>query len=288
MKTKIICPIDFTDPANNASEYTAMLAQVTNAELMLLNVQHIHFDTAVSLGAGIASDTRNNTLKVSNKLKQISVEINKLCNIPTTYEVDITTKSLSKTIASAVTRNTMIVMGTTGPENLKRFFWGTNTYKARMKSECPFLIVPKDISFEKYKNIFYPIIVDKKDKMALEQFYEFAKFFEAQITFHYLTKQDTEKSQKAFRGIKEEIKHSLDGKLKYTFTRAFTDNIDDALDDFIFENQTNMLMMEERHRNIPESFFPKKNTISNIKRNSNISNFCSSSLISTYLKLPSK
>lgn len=264
MKTTIICPIDFTDSANNASEYAAMLAQVINAELMLFNVQQIHFETAVSLGEGIASGTRNNSLKASNKLKQMSVEINKVYNVPTTYEVDITTKSLSKTIASAVTQNTMIVMGTNGPDNLKQFFWGTNTYKASKESECPLLIVPEDLSFEKYKNIFYPIIVDNVDRGALEQFYEFAKFFDAQITFLYLTEEDTEKSKKAFSEIKEEIKYSLDGKLKYTVNIAFTDNIDDTLDDFIFENQTDLVVMEERHRNILERLFLKKPLLATI------------------------
>ncbi|MES2285498.1 MAG: universal stress protein [Bacteroidota bacterium] len=264
MKTTIICPIDFTDSANNASEYAAMLAQVINAELMLFNVQQIHFETAVSLGEGIASDTRNNSLKASNKLKQMSVEINKMYNIPTTYEVDITTKSLSKTIASAVTQNTLIVMGTNGPDNLKQFFYGTNTYKASKESESPLLIVPEDLSFEKYKNIFYPIIYDNIDRIALEQFHEFAKFFEAQITFLYLSREDNEKSQKAFIGIKEEIKNSLDGKLKYNVDITFTDNIDDTIDDFILENQTDLVVMEERHRNILERLFLKKTLLATI------------------------
>ncbi|MES2140722.1 MAG: universal stress protein [Bacteroidota bacterium] len=264
MKTTIICPIDFTDSANNASEYAAMLAQVINAELILFNVQQIHFETAVSLGEGVGSNIRNNSLKVSNKLKQMSVEINKMYNIPTTYEVDITTKSLSKTIASAVTKNTMIVMGTNGPDNLKQFFFGTNTYKASKESECPLLIVPEDLLFEKYKNIFYPIIVDKIDSIALEQFYEFANFFEAQITFLFLTKEDNEKSQKAFIGIKEEIKKSLDGKIKYNVDINFTDNIDDSLDDFILENQTDLVVMEERHRNILERFFRKQPLLATI------------------------
>lgn len=258
MKTTIICPIDFTDSANNASEYAAMLAQVINAELMLINVQQIHFETAVSLGEGIGSRQRENSLWASNKLKQMSAEINKLYKIPTTYEVDITTKSLAKTIASAVTHNTIIVMGTNGPDNLKQFFGGTNTYKTSRESECPLLIVPEDISFEKYKNILFPIIYGRMDRGALEQFYEFTNFFDAQITFLYITKENTNKTQKEFSEIKEEIETFLNGKLKHTVNIIFTDNIDDTLDDFILENKTDLLVMEERHRNILERLFQKK------------------------------
>lgn len=264
MKTTIICPIDFTESANNASEYAAMLAQAINAELLLINVQQIHFKNAVSLGEGVASGTRNNSLIASNKLKQMSIEINKMYNVPTLYEVDITTKSLSKTIASAVTGKTIIVMGTNGPDNLKQFFFGTNTYKASKEAECPLLIVPEDLLFDKYKSIFYPIIYDKIDKIALEQFYEFAKFFEPQITFLYLTKENTDKNQKVFSGIKEEIKYSLGDKLKYNIELTFTDNIDDTLDDFILENKTDLVVIEERHRNILGRFFRKEPVLERI------------------------
>ncbi|MDO9186537.1 MAG: universal stress protein [Bacteroidia bacterium] len=258
MKTTIICPIDFSDSANNASEYAAMLAQVINAELMLFNVQQIHFETAVSLGEGVGSRQRESSLWASNKLKQMSLDINKLYQIPTTYEVDITTKSLAKTIASAVTRNTMIVMGTNGPDNLKQFFGGTNTYKASTESECPLLIVPEDLSFEKYKNVLFPIIYGNIDRKALDQFYEFINFFDAQITFLYLTEENNTKTKKEFNQIKEEIETFLNSKLKHTVKTAFTDNIEDTLDDFILENQTDLLVMEERHRNTLQRFFQKK------------------------------
>lgn len=264
MKTTIICPIDFTDSDHNASKYAAMLAQVINAELILFNVQQIHFETAVSLGEGIGSRQRESSLWASNKLKQMSVEINKLYNIPTTYEVDITTKSLSKTIASAVTQNSMIVMGTNGPDNLKQFFFGTNTYNTSTESECPLLIVPEDLSFEKYKNILFPIIYDKIDRIALEQFYEFAIFFDAQITFLYLTQENTDDSTKIFIGIKKEIETFLNGKLKHIVNIIFTDNIDDTLDDYILEKKIDLLVMEEGHRNILEKVFRKKSLLASI------------------------
>lgn len=258
MKTTIICPIDFTDSANNASEYAAMLAQVINAELMLINVQQIHFETAVSLGEGIGSKQRENSLWASNKLKQMSVDINKVYKISTTYEVDITTKSLSETIASAAKHNKMIVMGTNGPDNLKQFFGGTNTYKTSRESECPLLIVPEDLSFEKYKNILFPIIYGKIDRHALDQFYEFTRFFDAKITFLYITEENTNKTIKQFSEIKVEIETFLNGKLNYTVNITLTDNIDDTIDNFILENQTDLLVMEEQHRNIFERFFQKK------------------------------
>jgi len=258
MKTTIICPIDFTNSANNALEYAAMLAVVINAELMLINVQQIHFEAAVSLGEGIGSRKLENSLWASNKLKKMSVDINKLYKIPTTYEVDITTKSLAETIASAVTRNTIIVMGTNGPDNLKQFFWGTNTYKTSKESECPLLIVPEELSFEKYKNILFPIIYGKIDRNALDQFYEFINFFDAQITFLYLTEENNTKTKKEFNAIKEEIETFINSKLKHTVKTVFTDNIEDTLDDFISEKQTDLLVIEERHRNVIERLFLKK------------------------------
>lgn len=259
MKTTIICPTDFSETANNATEYAAKLAQILNAELTLVNVQRIIPEAAaVSLSEGVARNTRENSLIASNKLKEMSIEINKMFKISTTYEVDITTKSLTKTISSLGKQSAMIVMGTNGADNLTQFFFGTNTYNVIKKTECPVLIVPEDLTFGTYKNILYPIIYEKVEGTALEQFYEFVKHFDAQFTFLHISKKDTENTLNAFNRLKEEVENFFEGKLKLTFKRVFAENVDDAIDDFIQENPTDLMVMEARHRNVIENLFQKK------------------------------
>lgn len=264
MKTTIICPVDFTNSANNATEYAAKLAQAISAELMLFNVQHTPFMAAVSLGEGIANNTRESSLLASNKLKQMSTEINKVYKVPTTYEVDITTKSLAQTISSAGKQNTIIVMGTDGPDNLTQFFFGTNAYNVSKESECPLLIVPENLVFEKYKNVLYPILYDEMDQVVLKQFYKFVKLFDAQITFLFITREDTVKSKDTFQRIKTEIELFSKNKLKPNINRVITDNIDDTIDDFVLEHLIDLMVMEKPHRNVLEKLFRKKPLLATI------------------------
>ena len=121
MKTTIICPVDFSDAANNATEYAAKLAQIIDAELMLVHVQQTELIASeVTLDESIITDAKENRLIISNKLKEVSVEINKTFKIPAEYEVKDTTESLAKTISSLGTKNAMIVMGTENfPATLK-------------------------------------------------------------------------------------------------------------------------------------------------------------------------
>lgn len=259
MKTTIICPTDFSDAAINATEYAAHLAQFINADLMLINIQRITpVAAAVSLGEGIGKDTREKTLIASNKLKTATIEINKIFKVPTTYEVDITTKSLEKTIANHGSKNTIIVMGTNGADNLTQFFFGTNTYNVIKKTECPVLIVPENSSFDKYNHILYPVIDEKPDKLILEQFYEFVKYFDSELTFLQISRKDTLSSQNQFNKLKEEAGHFFKERIKLNFKRIFSENVDDAIEDYIHENPINLMVTEAHRKNLLETMFRKK------------------------------
>lgn len=265
MIKKIICPTDFSDAANNAAEYAAKLAQVLNAEVLLVNVERIlPVAAVVSLGSGIDSNARENALLASRKLKEMSDEMNKTFKISTNYEVDITAKSLATALSSLGKKNTMIVMGTNGADNLSQFYFGTNTYNLIKKAECPVLLVPENYSYGTYKNILYAFPYEEKGRQALNQFYEFFKNFNTQITFLHVSKKDSEISQDVFRAVKEEVEQYFDGKHRLEFKRSFSDDISDAIDSFIQEYPADLLVMAARHRNVIESIFKKRSLLAKL------------------------
>lgn len=259
MEKTIICPTDFSDTANNATEYAAKLAQIIDAELVLVNVQKILAPlAAVSLNEGVGRNTRENTLLASNKLKEMSREINKIFKISATYEVDISTRSLAKTISDYEKKNSLIVMGTNGADNLTQFFGGTNTYNVIKQTKCPVLIVPENFPFGSYKNILYPISEEKINRLALNQFNDFIKYFDAQLTFLYVSKENTESSARTFNTLKEDVEIFFGEKFKLNFKKIFSENIDDAIDDYVVDNATDLLVMEMHPRSLLEKVFKKK------------------------------
>lgn len=265
MVKKIICPTDFSDAANNAAEYAAKLAQVLNAELLLVNVERIlPVADVVSLGSGIDSNARENALLASGRLKEMSSEINKAFKISTNYEVDITARSLAKALSSLGKKNTMIVMGTNGADNLSQFYFGTNTYNVIKKAECPVLLVPENYSYGTYKNILYAFPYEEKGRHALNQLHEFLKNFNTQITFLHVSKKDSEISRDVFRAVKEEVEQYFDGNHNLEFKRIFSDDVSDAIDDFIQEHPADLLVMAARHKNVIESIFKKRSLLAKL------------------------
>jgi nucleotide-binding universal stress UspA family protein len=259
MIKKIICPIDFSDAANNALEYAAKLALVFNAELLLVNVERIiPAADAVSLGVGIGANARGNALIAAGRLKEMSAEANRSFKISVNYEVEITIKSLAKMLTSFGKKNTMIVMGTNGADNLSQFFFGTNTYNVIKKAECPVLLVPENYSYRAFKNILYAFTYEEKGKLALTQFYEFSKAFDAKIIFLHVSKEDTEISRDVFSAVKEEVEEFFDGQGSLDFKRVFSKEAEGAIDDFVRENSIDLLVMAARHRNVIESVFRKR------------------------------
>jgi nucleotide-binding universal stress UspA family protein len=259
MIKKIICPTDFSDAANNALEYAAKLAQVYGAELQLVNVERlVPVADAVGLTPVVGKSTKENVLFASARLREMSIEANRTFKISTNYEVALTAKSLAKTLSSMGKRNTMIVMGTNGADDLSQFFFGTNTYNVIKKAECPVLLVPENYSYGTYKNILYAFTYEEKGKLALAQLHEFTKSFDAGITFLHVSKSETEISQDVFSAVKEEVEEYFDAKKPLEFKRIFSSDAANAIDDFIHQQPTDLLVMAARHRNVIESIFRKR------------------------------
>ncbi|HEY4798804.1 MAG TPA: universal stress protein [Bacteroidia bacterium] len=256
MINKIICPTDFSEAANNATEYAAKLAQVFGVKLVFVNVQKISpLSTAVSLAGESEVFENENAILASNRLKELCSEVNKFFKIPTDHEMNVTTQSLAKAISSHGKLNSLIVMGTNGADNLIQFFWGTNTFNVIKNARCPVLLIPENCSYSNYKSIVYAISYYEKGKLALHQFHQFVSAFNAQITFLHVSKKDTSISRDVFNVEKEEIENFFGEKQKLDFKRVFSDDPADAIEDYISENPTDLLVLAARNRSIINSIF---------------------------------
>ena len=256
MIKKIITPTDFSDAANNAIEYAAKLALVLDAELDLVNVQRIiPVASAVSPGDSLERNIKNLN---SKKLKELSEEVNKTFKVTCNYEMEMTTQSLSKTLAALGKEDTMIVMGTNGADGIGQFFFGTNTYNVIKKAECPVLLVPENYPYGTYQNILYAFTYEEKGKLALNQFYEFAKNFDTKITFLHVSKKDTSISRDVFNAAKEEVEEYFIENRSLDFKRVFANDVAGAIDEFTKENPVDLLVMAARQRNIIQSILKKR------------------------------
>jgi len=264
MLNKIICPTDFSDEANNAVEYAAKLAQVFNTKLLLVNVHQIPLASSVTLSEGISSSSKEDSMIAADRLKNICQEINRMFKISVDYEVDITIQSLSAKLGSTGDANTIIVMGTGGARTITEFFFGTNTYNVIKKAQCPVLFVPAGCSYGTYKNIAYAMAYEEKGRLALKPFSEFIKPFNASITFLHISKHDTDLSKDVFKAENEEISDFFKDKPGLNFERIWSDDVADAIEKYVRDHNTGLLVTAAHHRNIFAALFEQKPILSDL------------------------
>ena len=256
MIKKIICPVDFSTASLNALEYAAKLAQVFNSELMLINVQRISMPAAaVSMGEGIGAHVHEDALLASERLKDMAVETNKMFNISTHYEVEITATAMEKTFALAGEKNVMIVMGTNGIDDVDQYIFGTNTYNVIKKTNCPVFIVPENVTFSRMKKIIFAWDYTHKNKFSFSLLNEFMNEFNPQFVFLHVSKRPSEIGKDIFNALRDEIIEVLGNTTNVEFEQIYSDDVPESINRYMRKSKADMLSITFYNRGlIPDLF----------------------------------
>ncbi len=255
MINKIICPVDFSSASINAVEYAARLAQVFEAQVILVNVQRIIMPEAVSMGEGIGAEARKNSLIVSKKLKDMAAETSLTFNISTTYEVEITVKAFEKNFSDADGNNAMIVMGTNGIDDVDQYLFGTNTYNVIKKTNCPVLVVPENATFGRMKKIVFAWDYSRRSNFSFSLLSQFMKAFNPQFVFLHVSKYPSEISIDVFRALRSEIIDVLGNDSNVEFEQVFSDDIPESINGYMMKKKADMLSITFYNRGFISDLF---------------------------------
>ena len=184
MYNKIICPTDFSAAADNAIDYAAKLAQLFWTELLILNIQKISpvsFSATYDINPGSFSEERIKNAAAS--LRSISDHVNKAFHITSTYEVEISSKSIAKAIAGEGGKAVLFVVGSNGEDNIYQQIFGSHAFRVVKQTRCPVLIVPEKQDYKTIKKVLFVVTKLDKATLPLEQLNEFLQKYETHITF---------------------------------------------------------------------------------------------------------
>ena len=170
MKT-ILFPTDFSKSAIHASHYAAMLANIYEARIILLNVDYIPM-----VPANGHSQEAQKAVIVSMKKAQEDLEVFKNQFIEDTkinphqvLQQVVYGYPADKIVQEANYLNAdMIVMGTKGASNFLDKWLGTNAQKVMKEATCPVWIIPQKAKIEHPKKIMYAADF-KEDEMLATQ-----------------------------------------------------------------------------------------------------------------------
>jgi nucleotide-binding universal stress UspA family protein len=263
---KILCPTDFSETAHNAIAYAAKLAQTTNCELTLLNVQSMFDLTPVEIIRG-----KDMTLaSVAEQLNAQSREITKAFKISCYAEVEPSFSKLSSIIHEKAKGYDLIVMGTDGPDDLYQLFGGSNTYNAIVKSETPLLLVPAGYTYSEIETMVYAYDYLRERNLPLTRLVPFVKAVNCKLTVLQVMEEayskDAEHDLKELQFI---IRSFYGDDLNYEYDTIRSSEIARSIDLYIHRNQPDALALCSVHRNLIQGIFHK----SIIKNISTISDY---------------
>ncbi|MBZ9651754.1 universal stress protein [Psychroflexus montanilacus] len=183
---KILVPVDFSTPSENALKVAAKLAQKNNAELHVLHV----IELAESLFGAEQFNVNDEQIIFFMKLakKRFSQFLDKdyLKDIKTTEHVE--PGSTSVAISELVDENQidMIVMGSSGVSGIEEIVIGSNTEKVVRHSKIPVLVVKNEIKDINIKNAVFASNFEIENLEPYKKAKKFADSFSAKMHMLYV------------------------------------------------------------------------------------------------------
>lgn len=248
MIKKIICPTDFSETANNAIEYAAKVAQVVNAELEIVNVRKL-------LPMEIVGE---DIMEGAEALYAISNNIHKTFEINCSYDFEVTHASLEKIINAKAGKDTWIIMGTNGIDDLYQYFFGTNTYKVIKKSECPVLLIPEHVSYKTIKKMVFALDNDFNKKPLFMHIKDYLNAFKPEIILLYVAKSHSDSNteiEEVFRSCKNELNDEIIDFPEINLKKIIFDNIPEGINNYISITQADILAITFRKYGFIEKVF---------------------------------
>jgi nucleotide-binding universal stress UspA family protein len=257
--TQIICPVDFSETAMNAIEYAMNLAHTFSTELYIINIKPLLFSQFIG---GNADKLRENVLEANRRLAPLCEEAKNKFHISCKSGVIVAHDQLEKIISDVLEEKNLLVMGTNGVDELYQYFFGTNTFKVIQRTMRPVLMIPEEVSYSNLKEATY-VLTNKKSPIPLKQVIQFVTPFNAKIHFLYIASNKEPSDNNYLSTINEVEKMLNQTNVRYDFESVYSENVADAIDEYMISKEDNILILPVLQYAIMEAIF-KKNSVKKI------------------------
>lgn len=267
ISNKILIPVDFSAYSLKACEFGFNLAKSENAEVIML---HVYFTPmyASSLPYGdvfnyqsqISDEESMKTIiqKVHSDLNALSEKIKEKVasgEFPDVKYSCILREGIPEEEIMRYAkehRPKVIIMGTRG-KNQKDFdLIGSVTAEVIDRSRTAVLAIPENTPFKQFsevKRIAFITNFDQRDLIAFEAFFNAWKSFHFSVSLIHLTESKDTWDEIKLAGIKDYFQKQYPG-LEIQYDVVMSDNLLKGLDQYIKDNQIDIITLTSYKRNI--------------------------------------
>jgi len=190
---KILVPTDFSNQANAALKLATQLARTSDAEVVLLSVMEVPYNTfspggtSISVtGSPVTGSSMDNVfiVQLHDKTKR---QLEDIVNREEFNDINISYKLMMgspyHSISEEITHNevNLVIMGTKGISGIEEVLIGSNTEKVVRNAKCPVLTVKDDIDFSLMKDIVFASNFTEDQPHVVKELLKLKKLLNAKL-----------------------------------------------------------------------------------------------------------
>lgn len=262
---KILVPTDFSANANKALKYAAEIAKNAKAEILLVNVCDA-VDTPFT-DKSFVEQKYNLPVEEATQKELLLLQKELSENYQLKVETQMYGGPVIPTIIQAVEENNadMIIMGTLGNVAFKEKLMGSVTAAIIGKATIPVLAVPLLSEWDIPKHILMVVNHFEEQTDNTKPAFELAALFNAKVTVAVFTDKDSAVAVDYLENTRGIIAYEEKLKEVYKDIVLEPEKLDghkfqETLDEYIDENNIDMLVMLTHKRSFPETIFHKSMT----------------------------
>lgn len=256
---RILIPTDFSEASLKAVQYASRLAHTMLAEITLFHATGLPIiSTAQELETVAAIDLERIE---SEQLQQLAQKIRRLypeMKFSTLMTNGFPVQEISQLAKEGQTD--LIIMGTRGANGLKELLVGSNTASLIQRTVVPVMAVPDKAEFNGLKKIVFACNLLPDDVNSIQEILRFFGKLQPEITLLHI---DDGHKKEAAAEMKKWFDQYVAPVINYPNILTLTVSDSDivrALDKYISEHSSNILVTATRKRNFFDRIFDRSIT----------------------------
>lgn len=245
---QILVPTDFSESADNAIDFAIQSSKILPAKVTLLHSYEVNSSLYTDY-MGVNKEFTSSLLNDADKnLAELSERISETHHVKVDTLLSI--ESLQEAIAKTVKDKgiDLIVMGTLGASGLREKIWGSTTAAVITNTKIPVMAIPIEYHWQKPKKILFTTNRFEKESGILNYLFELAGMYMARVQVAVFTDEDDDKAATFIENKSKIAEYESFLKENYqeeTLTSAhlYGEQFEDTLQNFIKENEIDMLVM---------------------------------------------
>jgi nucleotide-binding universal stress UspA family protein len=253
----ILCPTDFSECSLNAIEYGAKLGEKYRATLIIFHVpnREDYHKLAGKNGGKPSNDFANSKLtQLVNTVKEESLHKGLSDCIFEVRDGDTVEAILG--YSEEVDAN-LIIMGTEGVNEFKRYYVGTRSSKVVQQSEKDVFIIPRKVFFKPPRKLVYATDYLEEDKIAIQKVVQLAHFFDSEIDVLHVGSKEKSIDKALHLNMIQEINPFLNYEKTNFVLRTYRDDPGLGLENYLITAKGDILFTLSLKKTWFEKLFNK-------------------------------